>query len=268
MAYAWDYDAIPIFPDLNRGDSHLPYNKEAIFFRLDAPLQSPRPFIHSFSESVWHSSEKVPFQPDQILRGYFQSWRHFHHHREKILDLFAPREKTLQEIEETYAKLLSHPNTVSLHVRTFNKRHHLAKEHPFIGLDYYQKAMSHFPEDTLFVIFSDRINWCKKHFPRLGRPCVFIEEKDSVKELHLMSMMKHQIICNSTFSWWAAYMNRNPEQIVIAPKSWMHPDYYDFPPPQPNDFYLPHWTTVQQNYDETYPLDMTWYDTTTSLDGN
>lgn len=268
LAYGWDHDAHAVFPDLNKPDYRLSYNRDAIFFRLEAPLESPRPITRYFAESTWHSPERIPVQPDQIIYGYFQSWKHFHHHRDKILAAFAPSDETFSYLKTKYADLIDAPNTVSIHVRTFNKKLHHEKIHPFIGLEYYRNAMSLFASDTIFVIFSDRIQWCKKHFSKMNRNCVFIEEQNFVKELFLMSMMKHQIICNSSFSWWAAYMNQNPDQIVIAPKSWMHPDYYDFPPPQPNDFYLPHWTIAQQNYDEPYPVDMTWYDITQSLDGN
>lgn len=268
LAYAWDHDAIAFFPDLNRPDYRLCHNRDAIFFRIDASAVAPRPFLYYFAESVWHSSEKIPVQPDQIIYGYFQSWKHFHHHRKKILAAFAPSDETLAYLQTKYADLINTPNTVSIHVRTFNKSLHQSKIHPFLGLEYYRKAMDLFPPDTAFIVFSDRIQWCKKYFSKMKRHCVFIEENDFIKEFFLMSMMKHQIICNSSFSWWAAYMNQNPNQVVIAPKSWMHPEYYHFPSPQPNDFFLPHWTVVQPNYDEPYPFDMTWYDITQSLDGN
>lgn len=268
LAYAWDHDAHAVFPDLNKPDYRLSHNRDGIFFRLEAPLESPRPITRYFTESTWHSSEKIPVQPDQIIYGYFQSWQHFHHHRDKVLAAFAPSEEILSYLKAKYADLINAPNTVSLHVRTFNKKLHYEKIHPFIGLEYYRAAMDLFPPDTVFVVFSDRIQWCKKHFSKMKRQFVFIEGNDFIEDFFLMSMMKHQIICNSSFSWWAAYMNQNPGQTVIAPKCWMHPDYYDFPPPQPNDFYLPHWTIVQQNYDEPYPVDMTWYDITQSLDGN
>lgn len=268
LAYAWDNDAIAIFPDLNKADYRLSENRDSFFFRLDAPLESPRPFIYYFKEGIWHSSQKIPFQPDQILYGYFQSWKHFHHHRDKILNIFAPSKSILDYLQTHYSDLIDHPNTVAIHVRTFNQYLHNSKIHPFMGLEYYKKAMDLFPEDALFVVFSDRINWCKIHFSNFNRPCIFIEEKDFVKELHLMSMMKHQIISNSSYSWWSAYLNQNPNQKVVAPRWWMHPDYYDFPPPQPNDFYLPHWQVVEENLTAPYPFDMTWYDDTQSLDGN
>jgi len=267
LAYAWDYGAVAVFPDLNRTDSNISYNRDRIFFRLDAS-NSPRPFSTSFSEASWHSSERIPFQKDQKLFGYFQSWRRFDHHREKLLEVLAPSVAILSYLGQKYSELISHPNTVGIHVRTFNPHLHYIKRHPFLGLEYYQKAMDLFPSDTLFVVFSDRINWCKKHFPETGKNFVFIEGNDAVQDLFLMSMMKHQIIANSSFSWWAAYLNQNPEKMVIAPNSWMHPDLFAFPLVQPNELLLPDWLMVNPNFSAPYPDDMTYYDVTKSLDGN
>lgn len=265
LAYAWDYDAISLFPDLNRTDSNISYNRDRIFFRLSA-ANGPRPFIHSYHEPVWHSPQKILFQPDLKIFGYFQSWKLFDRYRDKLFSLLAPSQSVVNYLQEKYRDLISTPNTVGIHVRTFNSELHHSKLHPFLGLEYYKNAIDLFPSDSVFVVFSDRINWCKLHFPQLDRNFIFIEGNDPVEDLFLLSMMKHNIICNSTFSWWGAYLNQNPEKIVIAPKWWMHPDVYDFPPMQPNDFYLPGWKTVLWNLNEPYPSDMSWYDIPKSLD--
>jgi Glycosyl transferase family 11 len=267
LAYAWDYGAIPVFPDLNRSDYRLSENRDKIFFRLD-PSSPPRPFSTQYVEIAWHSSEKIPFQRDQMLYGYYQSWKRFDHYRDRLLEVFAPSDALEESIQRKYGKLLAHPNTVSVHVRTFNAWLHNSKLHPFLGVDYYKRAFEQFPKDTLFVVFSDRVNWCKQHFAELGRQLVFIEGNDAVFDLYLMSRMKHHIMANSSFSWWGAYLNTSPEKRVIAPISMMHPDLYPFPLKQPNEFYLPDWVLVSPDYSAPYPFDMTWYDVTLSLDGN
>ena len=267
LAYAWDYGAIPVFPDLNRPDYRLNVNRDKIFFRVDAS-SPPRPFTTQYSEISWHSSEEIPFQRDQILYGYFQSWKRFDHYRNRLLEVFAPADSLKKAIQKKYGELLSHPNTVSVHVRTFNQWLHNIKMHPFLGLEYYKRAVEQFPKDAVFVVFSDRVNWCKQHFAELGRQFVFIEGNDPVFDLHLMSMMKHHIMANSSFSWWGAYLNPSLQKRVIAPTSMMHPDHYPFPLKQPNEFYLPDWILVSPDYSAPYPFDMTWYDVTQSLDGN
>jgi hypothetical protein len=266
LAYAWDYGARATFPDLASQDYNIPLHRREIFFRLDASVPD-RIYETWYEERNWHDSETIPYRRDQKLFGYLQSWIRFNHHREKLLDVFAPSDAVLTCLGKKYGDLISHPYTVALHVRTFNFKLHAMKIHPFMGVEYYQRAMALFPADALFVVFSDRINWCKKHFLKLGRPCVFIEGNSETEDLFLMSMMKHQVIPNSTFAWWAAYLNKNPDKIVVAPSSWQHPDIQSFPIHQPNEFYLPDWLILSPNYEEPYPPDMTDYDFS-AWDGN
>jgi len=260
LAHAWDHGAIPVFPDLRRDEWKMNYHREAIFFRIDAS-DSPRPFTARYDDTVWCSTKEIPFERDQKIYGYFQIWKRFHHYRDKLLELFAPSESVLNYLNTKYSTLLAHPNTVALHVRTANLRSHLGLIHYFVGMEYYKKAMDLFPDDTLFVVFSDRINWCKRNIPKLGRPCVFVEGNDEVHDFYLMSMMKHHIIPNSTFSWWASYLNQNPDNITVVPECWQHPDLFAYPKTQPNDFYMPNWVLVTPNYYEPYPHDVTHYDT-------
>ncbi len=268
LAYAWDYNAIPVFPELNATEARLSYNRDRIFFRLDAS-ESPRPFINTYYEPLWYSSDRIPYQPDQMLWGYFHSWKHFDHHRDKILATYAPSDAIKTYLEEKYDYLLECENTVGVHVRTYNIWDPNSKQFPFLGLNYYKQAMDHFPPDTIFVIFSDRIKWCKKHFPELNRQFIFIEDNDGIQDLYLMSMMKHNIIANSTFSWWSAYLNQNQNRMVVAPQYWMHPDFHAFPPPQPNDFYFPEWVVIPTDFSEPYPSDMAHYDEKSqSVDGD
>lgn len=267
LAYAWDYNAQPLFPDLNNEEDRLSYNRDRIFFRLNSsPL--PRKMRKVFRESKWYSGMRIPYQKDLKLVGFFQSWKHFDHQREKLLEVFAPAQADLDYLNKKYGDLLANSNTVAVHVRTFNKGWHQTKAFPFLGLKYYRDAIKLFPKNSIFVVFSDRINWCKKHFAEFGGNFIFIEGNDGIQDLFLMSMMKHHIIANSSFSWWGAYLNRNPEKIVVAPQNWKNPSFQVFPPPQPNDFYLDDWIVVTNQFDEPYPSDMTLYDTSQSLDGN
>ena len=88
------------------------------------------------------------------------------------------------------------------------------------GKEYFQKAISLFSQDALFVVFSNDINWCKTNLQGLAKNLIFIENEPYYHDFYLMSLCKHQIISNSSFSWWAAYLNRNPDKIVIAPINW------------------------------------------------
>jgi len=88
--------------------------------------------------------------------------------------------------------------------------------------DYYKDAIKQFP-DHKFLVFSDDINWCKGYL--CNDRVDYSEGKSEYEDFNLMTRCKHQIIANSSFSWWAAYLNPNPNKKVIAPsvKNW-HPD--------------------------------------------
>lgn len=249
LAHAWDHHTIPIFPDLNRTDSNIPINREKIFFRLDAsPL--PRPILHQYQHMLSFSKVDIPYHPDQHIMGLFQSWRYFHHHRDKILEIFAPSPEELSFLKSKYANLLKYPLTVGIHIRTFNKQ--WSHSIPFVGLDYYRKAIKLFPRNAIFVVFSDRINWCKHHFQQFNRPMIFIDKQDHVDDLYLMSMLKHNIIGNSTFSWWAAYLNKNPQKIVVAP------NYYTLA--LESDVNMPDWVVISNDPYTPFPTDILDYD--------
>jgi hypothetical protein len=93
-------------------------------------------------------------------------------------------------------------------------------------LSYYDRAVHYIGERILkpeFFVFSDDIAWCRENlrlpFPATFAPPESAGPKDAF-HLELMSLCKHHIIANSTFSWWGAWLNRNPQKIVIAPRRW------------------------------------------------
>ncbi len=266
LAYAWDHNAIPVFPELHKKEDRISYNRTRIFFRLDSSMPS-RPFINVFNEKNAYSPERIPFKKDLVLSGYFQSWKHFHHHRDRILSIFAPSKQVLDKLHRKYQELIEKPNTVAVHFRTHNKELHDKKLHPFVGFDYLRNAMNLFPQDSVFVVFSERMGWCKKNCPIFNKKMVYIEGNDGVEDFFLMSMMKNIIIANSSYSWWAAYIDQNPNKIIVAPKSYVDP----IPDPcvpqklsylfKNEDVYFPDWKCVPINFNEPYPPDMPGFPT-------
>jgi hypothetical protein len=269
LSYSWDYHAEPIFPGLNTFRNRTSYNKEHLFFRLNASL-NPRPFLNIYKtclETEWFSSKRIPFHRDLIIDGYFQSWIHFHHHKEKIFQIFAPSEMTVTYLKKKYEPLFKNPKIVAVHVRTQSKETHISGHHPFWGLDYYQNAMNIFPSDSIFLIISDRINWCKHHFPKLGKNCVFIDGNSGIEDLFLLTRFKNQILCNSSFSWWAAYLNEHFNNQSIFPKNWKDPTLVPNPPDE--YFFLPSWVRLDCPIKNPYPEDMWFYDKESqSVDNN
>ena len=105
--------------------------------------------------------------------------------------------------------------------------------------------------DVKFLVFSDDINWCKLAF---GKKFTFIEGNSDIEDFSWMCQCTHNIIANSTFSWWAAWLNKNPDKIVYSPykKSWLGPatSYLNT-----EDIVPESWATVESKiFDENYYL--------------
>lgn len=222
LSVALDHDAEAIFPDLVfRKDEGMPLNKEIFFSHVKAEL--PRSEITFIYDEHPHYHYRVQqYQPNMRLRGFFQSEKYFKHHNDKILPLFAFKEEVEDYVKTKYKVLLEMPNTVAIHIRAYNLEDAAAAEaFENVGMKYIKKAVKHFGPECVFVVFSDKIDWAKAIMRKFSRPHVFIENEAYYHDFILMSLCKHQIISNSSFSWWAAYLNKNPDKKVVAPARWM-----------------------------------------------
>lgn len=215
-ALAWDNGVEAYFPDLSRAMDNDVYHH--IFFRCNVIPPSDEISIQ-YMDSPWEF-KPIPYQPKMRLVGYFQNEKHFAHHRDRIVQLFAPHPADLQYVKKKYGKMLSHPKTVSIHVRYY--RREKSEEDGFIQYDrrYYEKAMQYYPRDSLFIVTSDNMDFAKANIPTEGRNVVFVHEEFYIDFL-IQRLCKHQIISNSTFSWWSAWLNENPNKIVVRPTVWL-----------------------------------------------
>lgn len=171
-----------------------------------------------------YNYEKLPNVSKLRINGYFESEKFFKNHKDTIIDLFSPSKRILSTLHTKYKKIINHPNSVALHIRTFYKDWAVSPDtfynyFPAPDIKYIEKAISLFPEDSLFVVCSDHIQWCKEHLKHIKRNFVFVHQKTYL-DLYLLTLCKHMITTNSTFSWWAAYLNKNPNKIVVAKTPW------------------------------------------------
>ncbi|CAL65542.1 alpha-1,2-fucosyltransferase [Christiangramia forsetii] len=162
------------------------------------------------------------------LKGYFQSYKYFIGVESKIRQWFEfPYENLGVGNEEIKSKILE-KTSVSVHIRrgdyVENKK---TKEfHGNCSLEYYKNAITYFLDivkEFNIVFFSDDISWVRDEFKDLPNEKVFVTgnlHENSWKDMYLMSLCDHNIIANSSFSWWAAWLNNNSEKNVIAPKKW------------------------------------------------
>jgi hypothetical protein len=166
-----------------------------------------------------HRYHEIPYMPNVVLDGFFQSQKYFDDYRPQILDLF-------NELFP-YRPLVGF---VGLHVRRGDYLN-FADKHPPVTYDYLRAAVLHFNGLGFksFVVCSDDIPWCKENLRGL-------EVYTAHEDLALLACCEHQIISNSTFSWWAHYLNRNPDKICIAPELWFGAGNSNL---DPQDIYFP-----------------------------
>jgi hypothetical protein len=176
-----------------------------------------------------HSFEVIPYKKNLELQGFFQSEKFFIENKEEITQMLLKGVKTekikwekvldyLSKIEFSFEKPL-----VSVHVRRgdYLKFPHV---HTPCGLDYYKKVLLIMKEkigDFKPIFISDDKDWCNETFNDLD--CLISPFDDEIEDLILMINCKHNIIANSSFSWWGAYLNQNHNKIVIGPKKWFGP---------------------------------------------
>lgn len=169
------------------------------------------------------------FGGDTTLVGFFQSEKYFEGAADKVRELFK------LNIQPEYK------DYVSIHVRRGDYVQHSNSFPPITG-QYLSEAFRKFPLGQVFIVFSDDIQWCKENMK--GFQFRFFEEADEFKSLSAMASCSHNIIANSTFSWWGAWLNPNPDKIVISPSAdnWFGPG---FTGSVPKDLIPDSWTQIK-----------------------
>jgi hypothetical protein len=176
--------------------------------------------IVAFDSNVFNNAK------NKYLIGYWQNENYFNEIREEILKDFKPKEDISIEAQTHLAKI-KNVNSISIHVRRgdYLNNLHTNNVHGICNLNYYKNAIKIVSNEVyapMYFIFSDDILWCKENFDFLDNK-VFIDGTESaIDDLELMKNCKHNIIANSTFSWWGAWLNENDKKIVIAPKKWFN----------------------------------------------
>lgn len=184
-------------------------------------------FVRSIPEHTtiynWRdfSYKAIPFyKEDFAIDGYFQSYKYVD---EKLLrQLYAIPEEINNKLQVKYRNVLIKPYTC-IHVRRGDYCN-IPHRFSICSKDYFKKAIRLIGENSLFLIISDDLNWCKKNFK--GQNFVFADKQNSMLEdFYLQSLATNNIISNSSFSWWGAWLNNNPHKKVFYPTPWFGPHY-------------------------------------------
>lgn len=181
------------------------------------------PYFH-----YWPGIKSVP--QECYLVGYWQSERYFRNIAPAIRSDFAFK-TPLEGRNVELAGWIAQVNAVSLHVRRGDYVNNPVTNatHGVCSLDYYRDAVRYVSdriEKPHFFIFSDDVAWVKEHL-RVDFPHQYIDHNcgaESYNDMRLMSMCRHHIIANSSFSWWGAWLNPDMNKIVVAPKKWFADD--------------------------------------------
>ena len=148
------------------------------------------------------------------LYGFFQTEKYFKHIEKQIRKDFAFKDEIKDECDDLIKQFT---NPIALHIRrgdfVWNN-----KNHPPLGLDYYESALKLFDSDREVIIFSDDTEWCKEQELFANDRFAVAEGGDQFYDMCLMSLFDEFIIANSTFSWWGAWLGNRGK--VVAPKQW------------------------------------------------
>lgn len=185
---------------------------------------------HKCGDGLYFLETRDAWQPDFFtitasnlyVDGYFQSEEYFKQYRDELLWQFLPR----YEAEPDYIKVLEqiqHYNAVAVHVRRSDFKKDNNPFHYLLTEDYYRKAVHYIREHVsapVFFWFSDDMEWVKEHIGDV-HDFIFVSIKTSHGDIDDMMLMKHCnhiITANSTFSWWAAWLNEHEDAIRVVPE--------------------------------------------------
>lgn len=232
--------------NINTFDTYKVHKYQLNVFNIDDCVASPKQVIecrgerrklcYKFPFGLHHQdvsnivTEKIEnvYEPELLNKrgdvyyvGYFQTEKYFQNIRPDVLRAFSLKvpldtenNKMLENIRKT--------NAVSLHVRRGDYVG-LANIYGTTDLDYYKRAIEYIQsrvENPHFFVFSNDIAWCQDN---LGIKSTFVDINNGDTgyfDLELMRNCKHNIITNSTFSWWGAWLNENSNKIVVSPHQW------------------------------------------------
>jgi hypothetical protein len=197
---------------------------ERIYYKLLRKIYTPLTIAET--SLAYNTTITKTKNTNIYLEGYWQSEKYFADIRHQLLtDLTIT--VPLQGLNLTTATLIQKTNAVALHIRRgdYVTNAHTLSVHGVCSLAYYERAIQHIinnVQNPKLFIFSDDMQWVKQNL-KTTLPIHYIDNNDAstdYEDLRLMSLCKHNIIANSSFSWWGAWLNTNKNKIVIAPNNW------------------------------------------------
>ncbi len=184
-------------------------------------------FYHELLLENSLESNEIPLKKSLYLRGSWGFRKYYEDYVDKISNEITLKEKYKTKDFNSVNEKIQNCDSVGIHIRRgdYEKTAHYRNFYGLLSPSYYLAAVDFIfdsRENPNFFIFSDDIDWVKDNLSFL-RDSFFVSDfigAVDYLEFELLKNCKHQIIANSTFSWWAAKLNSNPEKIVIQPQRW------------------------------------------------
>lgn len=224
----YQLDLFNIDLKLSTNEENDRYIKRSVLLKFSSKLG------FNFSKKIKEKSllfdkNLMSLKMDHYVEGYFQCEKYFKEIRNVLLKQFTLK-NDLSNYSKSILKLIkTSKNTCSIHVRRGDFINETNRNiHGICKKEYYERAIEEIQKiniKTKYFVFSDDINWCKENLKFkdiifVSNPHVSIPHEDIL----LMSLCHHNIISNSTFGWWGAWLNQNENSKVIAPKRWFVDD--------------------------------------------
>lgn len=223
---------------------------------LDISLHKLR--LPMYKETTFHYNPEIKTHPmitnplnGVVLFGYFQSYKYFEKESSQIIKYMKLQEKK-QNMKRLLTTISQNKETISLHFRLGDYKS-LTHHYTALDMKYYENSIFHilntisseyialyFCEDNDLAEVEIKIEQLRIKFPSM----LFERAPNNIEDwqsMLLMSCCNHNIIANSTFSWWSAYLNTNPNKIVCYPDNWFGPG---LPTHTTNDLCPPSWTKI------------------------
>ncbi|MDD4992422.1 MAG: alpha-1,2-fucosyltransferase [Paludibacter sp.] len=194
-----------------------------VYYKLRRLLQPNRLITERYPSQPTKYFDKLKPNKKYYFLGFWQNASYYLGYEEKIKLLFQPKDATVLQSDIAIEISLSTYDTVSLHIRrgdyqTSGFIEPASATYIYAAIDLMKSKL----RNPFFFIFTDDPQWVKSEL-KLQMPHKLVEGNENEKsyiDILLMSHCKHNIIANSSFSWWGAWLNNNPTKIVIAPKKW------------------------------------------------
>lgn len=203
-----------------------PWEGDAIFDLFDGDERAAQPagITSTFDQGpqAGYTVQALAIGDNTEIKGFFQS-ENYYHDKEAVRDWFAFKDAIKARPAKRYATNYLR-SAVSLSLRIDADYGATREFFPLAPLSYYRNALGQLEGKPPLLVFADRPDLAREFFAPLGRQDIrIVTEMSAAEQLYLMTQCRANVIINSTFAWWGAWLNRRPERTIVCPAEWCRP---------------------------------------------